>query len=138
MDQMNQGQNNNGNGEIPRVTIVIPPNGALYTASLVLGALSVLTAVIGTVYLPFILGGISIVLAILSRDGEGKMHFRARVGILAAVFGIILNIVIVSVSVYSVFHDPEQYAAFNSVFERVYGESFSDFLAESGRGSFFR
>ncbi|MCR4595465.1 MAG: hypothetical protein K5673_01650 [Lachnospiraceae bacterium] len=127
------GQNEPGDDEIiRRVYIHIEPNTMLFTASMVLGIITVATALLGTVYLPFMLGGIAIVMGILSRDASGTLDFKAKLGILLGTAGIILNIVVVATSVYSVFNNPEQYATFNSVFERVYGENFASFMQENG------
>ncbi len=117
---------------IRRVYIHIEPNTMLFTASMVLGIITVATALLGTVYLPFMLGGIAIVMGILSRDASGTLDFKAKLGILLGTAGIILNIVVVATSVYSVFNNPEQYATFNSVFERVYGEDFASFMQDNG------
>lgn len=117
---------------IRRVYIHIEPNTMLFTASMVLGIITVATALLGTVYLPFMLGGIAIVMGILSRDATGALDFKAKLGIILGTAGIILNIVVVATSVYSVFTNPEQYASFNSVFERVYGEDFASFMQGNG------
>ena len=117
---------------IRRVYIHIAPNTMLLTVSMVLGILSVATAILGTVYLPFILGGIAIVMGILSRDESGVTEFKAKIGILLGIFGIVLNIVVVGTSVHSVLTDPGRYEEFDSVFERVYGEDFASFMEERG------
>ena len=117
---------------IRQVLIHIAPNTMLVTASMVLGILTVATAIMGTVYLPFILGGIAIVMAILSRAEDGIMPFKSRIGVLLGTLGIILNILVVGTSVYKVFNDPAQYEAFDSVFERFYGQDFESFMADQG------
>ena len=140
-DQSGQGQGSNSGSDpdrpdddeiIRRVYIRIEPNTMLLTVSMVLGILSVATAVLGTVYLPFILGGIAIVMGILSRDESGITEFKAKLGILLGTFGIVLNIVVVGTSVYSVLTNPDRYEEFDSVFERVYGQDFSSFMEEQG------
>ena len=117
---------------IRRVYIRIEPNTVMITASMVLGVLTVATAILGTVYLPFMLGGVAIIMGILSRDESGRPDFKAKIGIMLGALGIVLNIVVVATSVYTVFNNPEQYEAFDSVFERVYGEDFATFMQENG------
>ena len=123
---------NLGDEPIRRAAIHIDPNMMLYTTSMVLGIISIATAILGTVYLPFMLGGIAIVMAIASRPESGPMHMRARIGILCAVIGIVVNVAVVGTTVYTVMHDPEQFEMFDSVFEKVYGEDFSSFMEEQG------
>ena len=127
------GQGLPGEDEIVRrIYIHIEPNTMLFTASMILGILTVATALLGTVYLPFMLGGVAIVMGIVSRDQSGTVDFKAKIGILLGALGIVLNIVVVATSVYTVFNNPEQYEAFDSVFERVYGEDFASFMQENG------
>ncbi len=129
----NNDQDQPGDDEvIRRIYIHIQPNTMLFTASMILGILTVATALLGTVYLPFMLGGVAIVMGILSRDDQGTVDFKAKIGILLGALGIVLNIVVVATSVYTVFNNPEQYKAFDSVFERVYGEDFASFMQENG------
>lgn len=129
----NGGQDMPGDDEVIRqIYIHIQPNTMLFTASMILGILTVATALLGTVYLPFMLGGVAIVMGILSRDEQGMIDFKAKIGILLGALGIVLNIVVVATSVYTVFSSPEQYKAFDSVFERVYGEDFASFMQENG------
>ncbi|MCR5595412.1 MAG: hypothetical protein K6G12_06165 [Lachnospiraceae bacterium] len=122
----------NGDEYIKRIYIHIEPNTLLYSTSMVLSVIAVATAVMGTVYLPFIFGGIAIVMGVVSRDANGMLHQRAKIGILVGIAAIVLNIAIVSVSVYTVLTNPEQYAAFNSVFERLYGQDFKTFAETVG------
>ncbi len=130
----NKDQNNTGEGpdNVKQIFIHIAPNTMLMTASMVLGILTVATAILGTVYLPFILGGIAIVMAILSRAEDGIMPIKSKIGVLLGTLGIILNIVVVGTSVYRVLNDPAQYEMFDSVFERFYGQNFESFMAEQG------
>ena len=120
------------NGNIHRIYIHVEPNAMLYTGSFILGLLTVATAIMGTVYLPFIFGGLAVVMAVVSRAEDGTMHFRARLGALIGALGIVLNVVIVGGAVYSVLNNPKQYEAFDSLFERIYGSNFESFLESNG------
>lgn len=106
------------------------PADGLITASMVLGIGAVISAILMTVYFPFILGGISIVLALLSKGYENKMHSKSRTGIICSVIGIILNMLIVSWSFYSVFSNEHVFKQFDSLYEQFYGDSFSDMYKE--------
>lgn len=110
------------------------PNRALYTASLVMGIITLITAVMMTVYIPFICGGVGIILAILSRQPGQALHKHAQLGILLAVIGIILNVIIVSTSVYAVFTNPDLKQQLNDTFVQMYGVSFDDMLYEIMQG----
>lgn len=98
------------------------------SASLILGIISCISAALMTVYLPFIFGGLSIVCAILSRDRSGIPDRNAKAGITVSVISIVINIVVISVSVYTVFNNPEQFAMFNSLFEKFYGMDFRTYM----------
>ncbi len=107
------------------------PADGLVTASMILGITSIITAFMGTVYFPFILGGTSIVLALLSKVGEEKMVSKSKTGVICAIIGLILNVVIVSASVHKVFTDEETFNQFDRVYEQMYGSSFRDMYKEA-------
>ena len=117
--------------EIKRIFIHIGPNTMLISASMILGIIAVVGAAFSAIYLPFICGGISIIMAIQSRDADGKIDKKALIGIMLSSLAIVVNIAIVTTSVYSVFHDPDQYAAFNEMFKNVYGQDFETFTSNS-------
>ena len=102
------------------------PADNLTTASMVLGIAAIVSAILGTVYFPFILGGISIVFALLSKIGDEKMVSKSKTGVICAVIGLVLNLFIVSTSVYRVFTDERTFNQFDRVYEQMYGESFRD------------
>jgi len=109
----------------------------LVKASMVLGILTITSACLMTVYLPFIFGGISIILAILSM-GEGRgLAPNARLGVILSIIGIVANIVIVASSVYTVFTNPEAYSQFNQMFSQIYGMDFKDMWSQIQNGGDF-
>lgn len=110
-------------------TYVIPdsPN-KLAQASMVLGIVAVLTAVSGTVYLPFLFGGVGIILAILSKGYSNTLPTKALVGIIACIASLILNFFILGSTLYLVFNVPEYQQQFNQIYEQFYGESLDDTL----------
>ncbi len=108
-------------------------NNSMSTASLILGILACISTAFMTVYPPFIFGGLSIICGILSRDRSGMPDHNARAGMFISAMGMTVNIVIVAFSVYSVFHNPEQYAVFDELFKRFYGMDFETFTNSSLR-----
>ena len=117
--------------DVKRIFIHIGPNTMMITASMVLGIIAVVGAAFSAIYLPFICGGISIIMAIQSRDTDGKIEKKALIGIMLSSLAIVVNIAIITTSVYAVFHNPEQYAAFNEMFKNVYGQDFETFTSNS-------
>lgn len=106
------------------------PTDALSTAAFILGILAIISAFMMTVYFPFILGSISIILALLSKGYKNKMVNKAVVGIVCSIVGIVLNIFIIGKSIYFVFTNEQAFAYFDSMYEEMYGESFSDMYQE--------
>lgn len=79
--------------QIPPVS---PGGRSLATASFVLGILSLITCLLFTVYLPFILGSIAILLALLSKGQSPRLAGRAKIGICLGLLGILLNIALIT------------------------------------------
>lgn len=110
------------------------PNQGLYTASMILGIVAIISTFLLTVYVPFIAGGCSIMLGILSRGQLPKLPDKARIGITTAIIGMVLNIAIVGGSFYAVFTNPELKTQFDAAFEEMYGESFEDMIEDMKNG----
>ena len=98
----------------------------MITASMILGIAAIVSAFMMTVYFPFILGGISIIMALLSKGHEQKMASKAKTGVVCSIIGLVLNVIIVVSSVYTVFSNETAYRQFDQMYEYIYGESFSD------------
>lgn len=137
MDYNNQNNQQDGNPygtpqQMPPNSYYKPrrPSNGLVTAAFALGIAAIVSAVMMTVYFPFILGGISIVLALLSKGYEKKMAGPAKIGIVCSIVGLILDLFIVGGSTYFVFTNEAAYNQFNSMYESIYGESFSDMYKE--------
>ena len=130
MDYNNWNQQNQNQNNQPYPPARKAPGNGLMGASFVLGIAAIVSAIMMTVYLPFILGGISIVLALLSKGYENKMAGSAKAGIVCAVVGLVLNVLVVSVSLYTVFTDARVFRQFDSMYEQFYGDSFSDTYKE--------
>lgn len=106
------------------------PGSAFATASLVLGIIAILSAFTGTVFPPLVCGGLSIILALLSKGNDRVMLPNAKVGVLTGILGLILNVLVVAGAFLLLFTEPELKEDFhrqlNQYYEYFYGESFDD------------
>lgn len=109
--------------------IPVPANSFETTAK-VLGIISIISAVFGTIYPPFILGGLAILLAWLSHGGEKKLSSAAKTGIITAVLGLTINLAVIGGVLYAVFALPEYRQELNRVYEEMYGQSFDEAIDE--------
>lgn len=103
-------------------------NQGMIKAARVLGILTIVSACLMTVYLPYIFGGICVILAVLSMGDARKLDKQAQFGVMLAVVGMVFNTIIIVSSVYTVFTNPEAYSQFNEMFNQVYGTDFQDML----------
>lgn len=128
----NTGYNNNGyyynNGY--RRPAVNEPGSSLAKASMILGIISIISCFTYTIYPAFIMGSISIVLAIVSKGRRPKLLGNARTGIICATIGLIANIVIITGSMTLLFTNDAVRAQVNEMFEQQYGQSFDEMLEE--------
>lgn len=110
------------------------PGSAFATASMVLGILAILSAFTGTVFPPLVFGGLAIILSLLSKGNDRAMLPNAKVGVLTAILGLVVNILIVASSFLLLFSNPDMQKDFhdqlNQYYEYFYGESFDDALDE--------
>ena len=106
------------------------PGSAFATASLVLGIIAILSAFTGTVFPPLVCGGLSIILALLSKGNDRVMLPNAKVGVLTGILGLILNVLVVASAFLLLLTEPELKEDFhrqlNQYYEYFYGESFDD------------
>lgn len=106
---------------------------SMAVAAMTLGILSPIFAFTCTIYPALICGGISIILALLSKGAEPKMHGNAKTGVIMAITGLVLNVVIVSATLMLIFSpasSPEYREEFNKTYEQLYGRSFDDTIDE--------
>lgn len=106
-------------------------NDALCIAALACGVLTILTALIGTVYPPFIFASISITLAVLSKGYEKKLPPVALAGFITSLCGLALNVVVVVFSFYLVFSVPEFKEQLNNTCTELYGQSFDEIMEDA-------
>ena len=106
------------------------PGSAFATASLVLGIIAVLSAFTGTVFPPLVCGGLSIILALLSKGNDRAMLPNAKVGVLTGILGLIINVLVVASAFLLLFTEPglkeDFHRQLNQYYEYFYGESFDD------------
>lgn len=107
---------------------VSEPGSSFAKAAMICGSLSIFFGFILPVYPTFTLACVAIVLALLSRGRQPKLLSHARIGIICAVVGLVLNIIVIISSVVPVLTNPEAREEFNQSWEAIWGESFEDTL----------
>lgn len=111
------------------------PGSSLAKAAMVLGIIAIVSCFTLQVYLPFVLGSIAIILALLSKGRRPKLFPNARTGIICAVSGIVLAIVIVFSAVYLYITSPYIRETVNQAFEEQYGITFDEAIEEIMEGN---
>lgn len=109
-------------------------NHGMATIAFIFGACSIITNLFMPVILPCFLGGMAIILAILSRGGERHLSRLARRGIICAVIGLVttvwLTVQVLIPSAIAQLKDPYYRQFMNQVSESLYGTSFDDMLRQ--------
>lgn len=112
--------------------IVTPQKGSgMATAAMILGIISLISLLLLRVYIPFLIGGIGIILAILSR-GRDRMSGRAKAGIICCITSLVLDVALCALSVYLLFAlpdiMPEMMDDVDKICEQQYGMSYEEFM----------
>ena len=130
----NTGYNNNGYnpnyGRYAYPVNVSEPGSKLSTAAMVLGIISIITFFTFTVYPAFITGSIAIVLALLSKGRRPKLLNNARIGIICAVIGLVLNVMVITGTIVRYNTDESFREEVNRTFEELYGQSLDEMIEE--------
>lgn len=109
------------------------PANSLAVASMVLGIAAIVLAC--TVYLSPVLGGVAVILAILSRGAGKKLHGFAKTGIITASVAVALDIALVTASFALIFSNPDMQRDFWRMYkemgEEMYGDNFDDMMKEA-------
>lgn len=118
---------------VPAQPIQPRPKGqSMATASMVLGIIALASLLLFRVIVPFLLGGIGIILAILSRGSAKKMAGRAKAGMICCIVSLCLDIALCAFSVWLVFSlpriSPELTDEVNKIFEEQYGVSYDEMM----------
>lgn len=107
---------------------------SMATVSMVLGIISLVSLVLLRVTVPFLLGGISIILAILSRGGAKKLLSRAKAGLTCSIIALALDVLFCIFAVWVAFVLPNQSPKFrnelNKACEQQYGVSYDELIEE--------
>lgn len=97
MDYQPQNQQGGQNGYNPYpYGVPIPPRQkgeGMATAAMVLGIISLIGLALLQLYLPLLLGGVGIILAILSRGSAKKVAGRAKAGMICCIISLCVSIV---------------------------------------------
>lgn len=113
------------------------PANSLAIAAMSLGILALILAFTCTIYPTLVFGGLAIILALLSKGTDPKMHVNAKTGVITAAVGISFNFVIVAsalVLIFSPHANPEYRKEFDKMYEQIYGESFEETLQDAAEG----
>ncbi len=114
----------------------VPPANGFATASLVLGILAIVSSATMTILFPLLFGGLSILLAVLSRGGFYRYSFRARVGLATALGAVLLNCSVIGVFVYQFATDSqmrqEYFMMADQLYEQMTGVSLGELLESYG------
>lgn len=112
-------------------------NHGMATIAFIFGACSIITNLFMPVILPCFLGGMAIILAILSKGDERHLDRLARRGIICAVIGLAttvwLTVQVLIPSAIAQLKDPYYRQFMNQVSENLYGTSFDDMLRQIDR-----
>lgn len=107
-----------------------PRENSMATAAMITGIVGALSTFVLPFYMPCVLGGVSIVLAFLSKGDTPRLSPRAKSGFIVSLCSLILNTFILVGCFYLVFNVPEFQEAFEHAYEQLYGESFYESLEE--------
>lgn len=110
----------------------------LSTAAMILGILSIPTTMFLPIYLPFILGSLSILFALLSKGRAPKLSGNAMVGTICATVGMGVNAALFGVyafTFFSLFSQPDLMRntaqTYDNIIEQMYGVPTEDIFGES-------
>ena len=100
----------------------------LALVAMILGIVSVASAIMFTVYVPFVTGGIAIILASISRGKDRFFSGKARVGMITGVSGIALNIALIIAVIVAFFTVPGIRQQTEQLIQQFYGMSFDELV----------
>ncbi len=103
-------------------------------ASMILGIISLVSLLFLQVTIPFLLGGVSIILAILSRGGEKKLPGKATAGIICSSSALVLAVLFCIFAIWAAFvlpnRSPEFRKELNKACEQQYGVTYDELIEE--------
>lgn len=108
----------------------VPYDNGFQKAAGIMGIASLITSFLGLITVPMILGGLAVILALLSR-GRGSMSGRAVMGLSCGAAAIILNILIIFFAVYMFLFNVQYRKLVDEQSMKMYGYTITDMLEES-------
>lgn len=138
MDYQPQNQQGGQNGYNPYpYGVPIPPRQkgeGMATAAMVLGIISLIGLALLQLYLPFLLGGVGIILAILSRGSAKKVAGRAKAGMICCIISLCISIAFFALSFWFLLSLPKLSPGLaeevNKIYEEQYGVSYEEMMKE--------
>ncbi len=104
------------------------------SASMILGIITLVSLLLLRLSLPFLLGGVGIILAILSKGGARKMVGKAKAGMICSITGLVLDVAFCVFAVWLVFALPKLSPSLteevNKMCEEQYGVSYYEMMDE--------
>ena len=104
------------------------------TASMVLGIITLVSLMLLRISMPFFLGGVGIILAVLSKGGARKMCGKAKAGMTCCITGLVLDVALCISAVWLVFALPHIAPEFmddlDHICEQQYGVSYEEMMDE--------
>ena len=89
---------------------------------------AIITAVLQTVILPYILGGISIILAAISKGNTSHYALNAKFAIWISLGTIVLNTLFVGFTTYQLLFNDELKNQLNATSQQIYGMDYDEYL----------
>ena len=109
------------------------PNSMARAASTI-GVIAVISVFTMLIYPAIIMGATAIILALLSRDREGRMHDKAKNGITTGVVALIADAAILALVCTMLFSDGSFKQQMNEAFKEAYGQTFDDMWDDARDG----
>lgn len=131
--------NNSNQGYNPQGYPYRPPvkqaGDSLARAALFLGAISIVTAFMMTVYFPFIFGSLAILFAILSKGRAAKLAKHAKAGVICGIAGLAVNVAVIFSSFVFILNNPDiltrTASQYDRMYEQIYGIDSEDVFGDS-------
>jgi len=100
------------------------PNAKLVAGAFYCGLVGLGLTFTQTIIPGLILGGVAMVLALLSKGTDPSLDRRAFIGLVLGILCVLLNILIFCFTLYQIMTNPEMHQQFNEVFRNFYGIDF--------------
>ncbi len=91
--------------------------------------IAIITALFGTMILPFIFGGLSMLFAALSRGNTASYQLNAKIAIILSCVALIGNTAYTGVAFYNIFFNEEYRQQLDETFEQMYGMSMEEYTS---------